>query len=193
MAASCKRKKSRTGLVIFIIIIAILYLNAGNIGRFLFPVPYRADIYKVARATGVDGSLLSAIMKTESSFNPLAVSPKGAIGLMQIMPETGEWIAEKNNIPDFTTELLFNPEVNIKVGALYIAELNKEYGGDTTLVLAAYNAGRGNVKKWLDQKRWTGKRSDIDMIPFPETRQFARKVLFYQQVYKRLYSQSQGF
>ncbi|MFZ5651947.1 MAG: lytic transglycosylase domain-containing protein [Bacillota bacterium] len=156
------------------------------------PIPYRNTIFREAANTGIDGFLLAAMVKTESNFEPGAVSVKGARGLMQIMPETGRWVAGRRGMPNYSPDLLFNPEYNIKIGSLYVAELYKEYNGDTVLVLAAYNAGHGNVNKWIEEDYWTGKRGNIDQIPFPETRQFIRKVLFYQQAYRYLYNTDTG-
>ncbi|KJS01552.1 MAG: lytic transglycosylase [Peptococcaceae bacterium BRH_c4a] len=187
---SYKRKKrgfnGRRIIIVFSLI--LLLFNAGNIGRFVFPIPYRQVIFKEAEVAGIDGYLLAAITKTESNFNPTAVSVKGARGLMQIMPDTGKWVAGQKGMPNFNSDLLFNPEFNISIGAYYVSDLYKEYSGDTVMVLAAYNAGRGNVKKWLGERIWTGDRNSIDQIPFPETRQFIRKVLFYQQTYRYLYN-----
>jgi len=187
---SYKRKKrgfnGRRIIIAFFLI--LLLFNAGNIGRFVFPIPYRQVIFKEAEVTGIDGYLLAAITKTESNFNPTAVSVKGARGLMQIMPDTGKWVAGQKGMPNYNSDLLFNPEFNISIGAYYVSDLYKEYNGDTVMVLAAYNAGRGNVKKWLEEKIWIGDRNNIDQIPFPETRQFIRKVLFYQQTYRYLYN-----
>ncbi|MFZ5649075.1 MAG: lytic transglycosylase domain-containing protein [Bacillota bacterium] len=174
--------------ILFLAVLVLLIINAGNIGRFFMPIPYRDTIFREAANSGIDGYLLAAMVKTESNFNPGAVSVKGARGLMQIMPETGRWVAGQRGIPNYSPELLFNPEFNVKIGALYVADLYKEYNGDTVLVLAAYNAGRGNVKKWIEENYWTGKRGSLDQIPFPETRQFIRKVLFYQQAYSYLYN-----
>lgn len=174
--------------IIILGLIVLLFINAGNIGRFFLPIPYREVIFREAAGSGLDAYLLAAIIKTESNFNPGAVSAKGARGLMQIMPETGRWVAGKKGLQGYDPERLFNPEYNIKIGVWYVSELYREYRGDTLLVLAAYNAGRGNVNRWLEQNNWAGDPGSIDKIPFPETRQFVRKVLFYQQAYRHLYS-----
>lgn len=168
-------------------LLILLIVNAGSIGRFFLPIYYRQVIFQEAAAAGLDGYLLAAIIKTESNFNPRAVSPKGARGLMQIMPETGKWVAGQKGLEGYSPDLLFNPEYNLKIGAWYVSELYREYDGDTVLMLAAYNAGRGNVNKWLDQT-WTGEQGSIDRIPYPETRQFIRKVLFYQKAYRFFYA-----
>jgi len=188
------RRKRSQGLTRIIIagLLLLLFFNAGNIGRFIFPLPFRQVIFREAAMAGVDGTLVAAIIKTESNFDPGAVSVKGARGLMQVMPETGRWAAGKKGLPGYTPDLLFNPEYNLKIGVWYVSELYREYNGDVVLMLAAYNAGRGNVNKWLEQNSWTGDRNNIDQIPYPETRQFIRKVLFYQQTYRYLYIASPG-
>lgn len=183
---------SRIKRIVIIGLAVLLVINAGDIGRFIFPLPYRQMIFREAENAGLDACLVAAIVKTESDFSPGAVSVKGARGLMQIMPETGKWVAGKKGLQGYDPDLLFNPEYNVQIGVWYVAELFREYRGDTVLMLAAYNAGRGNVERWLEQRSWTGEHGSIDQIPFPETRQFIRKVLFYQQVYRYLYASTSG-
>lgn len=190
--SSRSKGSSRITRIVITGLLVLLVINAGDIGRFIFPLPYRQMIFGEAASAGLDACLVAAIVKTESNFSPGAVSVKGARGLMQIMPETGKWVAGKKGLQGYDPDLLFNPEYNVKIGVWYVAELYREYRGDTVLVLAAYNAGHGNVERWLEQHSWTGERESIDQIPFPETRQFIRKVLFYQQVYRYLYISTSG-
>lgn len=185
-----RREKKNYGIWIVLIIVLVVLVNAGNIARYFAPILYRDIIFKEAANADLDRYLLAAIVKTESNYDPLAVSVKGARGLMQIMPDTGKWVAEQRN-QGFSNDQLFNPQYNVRIGSLYVSDLYKEFHGNTILVLAAYNAGQGNVKKWQKNNNWSGDRNSIDQIPFPETRQFVRKVLFYQQVYKRLYGPEQ--
>ena len=163
-----------------------LIANAGKIARTFYPFTYRETIFHYAGQYNLDPFLIAAVIKTESNFNPRAVSPRGARGLMQIMPETGEWAAQKLGQSKFSSDLLFDPEVNIRLGSWYLADLFKEFGGDPILVLAAYNGGSANVKQWLQQGSWN-RRENIDKIPFPETRQFIRKVIWNHRVYRYLY------
>ncbi len=173
---------------LFILILLLLLLfKVDDVGRKLYPFPYREAITHHAIANDIDPYLLAAIIKVESNFNPNATSPAGAKGLLQIMPETGEWIANEMGKGDFTTDQLYDPETSIKMGAWYLANLKKEFVGDHALLLAAYNAGRGNVKKWLEEEHWTGEEKTIDQIPFPETRHYIRKVLWNYKVYQFLY------
>ncbi len=106
---------------------------------------------------------------------------------MQIMPETGRWVALQIGQIEFKVEQLDEPEVNICLGSWYLAELKREFYGNTILALAAYNGGRENVSRWLQQKQWVGELTDLDSLPFPETRQFIRKVLWNHKVYQYLY------
>lgn len=171
-----------------LIVLTVILYNLGNIGRAIYPIPYKDIIFQEARYNGMDPFLMAAIVKTESNFNTLAVSPKGARGLMQIMPDTGSWVAKQSGLEDFSPARLFEPAFNIRIGAWYLADLHQEFKEDPVLVLAAYNGGRGNVKKWIKQENWNIKNQNLDQIPFPETRQFVRKVLWHQKVYKYLYS-----
>lgn len=175
--------------IVFLLLIAFTVFNFGNIARFLNPFPYQELTYSYAQQYQVDPFLIAAIIKTESNFNPEAVSAKGARGLMQIMPETGSWIAQQTGEPSVKLEDLFDPETNIKLGTWYVANLEEEFPDDIVLVLAAYNGGRGNVRDWLEQKIFSGEAEKVEEIPFSETRYFVKKVLIYQHLYRYLYGE----
>jgi len=176
-------------IIVFFIIVLLLIQNADKVWRYFYPFPYRQITINHAEAYNLDPYLLASIMKAESGFDRSAVSPKGARGLMQIMPDTGQWVARQLGSPAFAPDQLFDPDTNIRFGAWYIADLKKEFHGDIVLVLAAYNGGRGNVEEWVASKNLTGGNSTIDQIPFPETRNFVRKVLLYHRIYSHLYGQ----
>lgn len=188
MLALLKRKGNGVKrCVLFAFIIVLLIFKAGDIGRKIYPFPYRETITQHAVANNIDPNLLAALIKTESSFDPHANSPAGARGLLQIMPDTGRWIAEQMGQSDFKPDQLYNPETSIRMGAWYLANLKDEFKGNQTLMLAAYNAGRGNVKQWLENQHWTGESKNIDQIPFPETRYYIRKVMLNYKIYSYLY------
>lgn len=122
---------------------------------------YADIINKYASQNGVDPKLIAAIIKTESTFNPNAKSGAGAAGLMQLMPGTAKGLGVKNS---------YDPDQNVAGGTKYIASLLKKYNGNLEYALAAYNAGPGNVDKWI-------KAGKMGNIPFAETKAYAPKVL----------------
>ena len=137
------------------------------------------DIFEKASKTyGVDEKLLKAMAKTESNFDPNATSYSGAMGIMQLMPET----AKELGVMD-----AYDPEQNIMGGAKYIASLIERYDGNVTYAVAAYNAGSGNVDKWIANGTIKADGSDIENIPYKETNNYVRKILRDYEIYKNLY------
>lgn len=173
--------------ILLLILLVILAVNVERIGRHYYPFPHQELVFHYAQLQRLDPYFVAAVIKTESNFRPGVESPKGALGLMQIMPETGRWISEQIGVDEFEPEVLNDVETNLMFGTWYLAHLYEEFGQDPILVLAAYNAGRGNVQAWLREDRWTGEARNLEQIPFPETRQFVRKVLFHYRIYNFLY------
>lgn len=165
----------------------LLLLQSNFVLRRIFPIAYRDLITQYAAEYGLDPLLVAAVVQVESKYRPDAVSAKGAIGLMQIMPETGEWIAGQLKLDGFTPSDLSDPATNIRLGTWYLADLNREFDGDPAVVLAAYNGGRGRVREWLASEQWGGGYHEIDNIPFAETREFVRRVYRMYGIYGRLY------
>lgn len=130
----------------------------------------------------IDANLILAVIKAESRFDENALSKKGAMGLMQIMPETAEFISSMLS-SQYNENDLFNYKLNIKYGTYYLRYLTDKYE-DLLCVLAAYNAGEGNVLKWLDKNE----RLSIESIPFHQTRNFVEKVLRYYKDFKNKYN-----
>ncbi|MGI5918042.1 MAG: lytic transglycosylase domain-containing protein [Christensenellales bacterium] len=152
-----------------------------------FPLKYQDLIVRYSKEfslkeKGIDEYHIAAIIRTESRFNEKAESKKGAIGLMQILPDTGAWAAEKIGIGDYTADSLWNPEVNIRIGCWYLAYLSDMFNGDLIKVFAAYNAGPTNVKNWLEDD---GKLVNIGHA---ETQGYVIRVEKYYDIYKALYS-----
>ncbi len=181
-----RRRLNKFRFILFILVL-VAFFNFSNIMKLFYPMPYSDIVLKYADECNVDPYFLTAIIKTESSFDHNAVSPKGARGLMQIMPDTGEWIAKQIDLYPYYPDLLFDPATNIRMGAWYIASLEDEFAGNQLIALAAYNGGRGNVTKWLQEHKISGNFSDITTVPFPETRNFVSKVLLNYKVYTWLY------
>ena len=140
-----------------------------------------------AEAHGVDADLVRAVIQVESAFNPLAVSNTGAMGLMQLMPDTAEWIAKQLGDTGYSIEALHEPDRNIRYGTWYLSSLEREFHGNDILALAAYNAGRGNVHDWMKENNWSDNFKDIDAIPYKETRDYVRQVIGDQKKYRELY------
>lgn len=152
-----------------------------------YPLKYHESVARHAERYMLDPLLITAVMRVESDFNRFAVSPKGARGLMQIMPDTARWAAERMGLADFDVEHLFDPETNIAIGVWYLSMLREQFGGDTVLALAAYNGGQANVSRWLREEAWSGEVETISDIPFPETRGYVQKVLHAYEWYRRIY------
>lgn len=156
----------------------LLYKRAG-----FFDVNTHQDILnEYSVKFNVDPLLVKALMKRESNINADAVSNKGAIGLMQIMPKTAQEIAEQLNIENYNIDMLKEPEINIMFGTYYLSKLLSYYNNNLILSLAAYNAGIGNVDAWYAQNPKVAKR--ICAIPFKETKRHTRGIILTYIMYK---------
>lgn len=172
-----------------VLLLLALIITHKDVGRFFFPFPYREIIEEKVENTRVDPRLVAALIYVESKFNHLAVSKKGASGLMQLMPETGEWIAKQKGM-DFFHDCLFEPKKNLELGIWYLTYLYQVFEGETVLALAAYNAGWPKVRQWLDSGRWQGNYGDLHNVPYPETRRYVTRVLRIYYCYRHLYEPS---
>lgn len=159
--------------ILVILLILLIILLAGGYFLVYFTIdddhrPYMDYIIKYSDQYDLDPKLVTAVVETESNFNPEAKSSVGALGLMQIMPETGEEIA-KNFEQDYSEEDLYDPETNIKFGTYYLRYLFDYYGSMDYAILA-YNGGLGNVDLWIKEGILTGNPQDYQNIPFKETK-----------------------
>jgi len=143
--------------------------------RLFYPWAYFELIDHTAQTQGVDTALLLAVVRTESSFRPGAVSPVGARGLTQIMPETFEWLQGKTG-EALPPDALFEPEVSVRYGALLLRTLLDEFGEPET-ALAAYHAGRGRVNQWLRDPAVSPDGRTLAQIPADDTRHYVHKVM----------------
>ena len=161
-----------------------------NFWKNFYPLAYAKAIHDNAKIFNVDPYFVKGLIRQESLFNSQVQSRAGAIGLMQIMPETGRLLyANSKKSEPFNTTILFNPETNIQLGIQYIDQLNKRFKKNRTHILISYNAGPHNLKKWL--KRFSHLQDPdvfIESIPYPETRKYVKKVLRNYGIYQSLYS-----
>src|SRR5919199_301290 len=131
-----------------------------------FPLPHEDIIRQQARDKGLDPALIAAVIYAESHFRDGQTSAAGAQGLMQITPATARMIARKSGGVAFTVEDLGTPQVNIAYGSYYLRYLLRRYDGDEDFALAAYNAGEGNVDRWIAAARAHDRALTIDAIPY---------------------------
>lgn len=177
-----KRKQKRIKLNRFLPTIILLLAVVGVGGWYLtsyfekqsYSLAYVEEIKLCSAEYLLDPYLVAAIIHVESGGDPEAVSHAGAVGLMQIMPKTGEWIAEKLELNDYSEEQLYLPSTNIRMGCWYMNYLIEKYGV-LDHALAAYNAGPGNVDKWLDNSEYS-ENGRLVNIPFEETANYLVKV-----------------
>ena len=153
-----------------------------------YPLKYDDIIIARSREYSLDPALVCAVVYSESSFQPKAVSPVGARGLMQIMPETGEWIAQKLRIPDYNADMLFEPDLNINFGCWMLRYLFDRFDGDDKKALAAYNAGAARVDEWLKRADCSPDGVTLEYIPGKETRNYVKKVRAMHDIFIDLYA-----
>ena len=164
-------------------LIAVVALVAGALtGRIVvpavsakaYPIHYEKEIAAVAAKYKVDPYLLAAVARTESGFDPEAKSHAGAVGLMQLLPTTAKWVTGLDGWKGPKNPALTDPQDSLELGAFYLAYLQRTFD-DPTAVLAAYNAGQNAVRGWIQKAGGAGKFGPED-IPYPETREFVRRV-----------------
>ncbi|HPU02189.1 MAG: lytic transglycosylase domain-containing protein [Firmicutes bacterium] len=162
-------------------------LSSPRLEKLFYPFHYREEILAAAAEQQIDPLLIAAVIQAESGFREDAVSAEGARGLMQLLPSTARWIAERRGESDFHPDKLFDPRYNIAAGSWYLADLLRQFHGSKVIALAAYNGGRGRVQRWLEEEIWDGSEAGLEQIPFSETRAFVRRVLDNYRRYRRLY------
>jgi soluble lytic murein transglycosylase-like protein len=158
--------------------------------KAFYPLPYRHIVTGVSERLAIDPYLVWSLMRAESEYNPNAVSPVGARGLLQVMPYTAVKIAQRLSGVEFKAEDLLKPEYNIGMGAWYIKRLMNYYSDNIILAIAAYNAGPQAVNAWLDRCASCQIDEFIESIPFDETRGYVKKVLTSYSRYHRIYEQN---
>jgi soluble lytic murein transglycosylase len=154
-----------------------------------FPTPYRENLEYAANAQGVDLAWVYGIVRQESAFMADARSPAGALGLMQLMPATGRHVANKLGVSIKNNQDILEIETNVSLGTAYLREVLDNFNGNHMLATAAYNAGPGRAKQWAQEYRCVPADVWVEMIPFKETRNYVRLVLFYTNVFEHRLNQ----
>jgi soluble lytic murein transglycosylase len=163
-------------------------LNPSNSAwKKAYPQAFNKTVTNAASEFGIPASVIWAIMRTESFFRPTVKSSVGAMGLMQVMPLTGQKMAEMMDLSTFKVPQLLEPEVNVRVGTKYIQRLSKMFNGSLPLIAAGYNAGPHRVYTWLRSFGNLSMDEFIEHIPFNQTRGYAKKVVRSYYIYSSLY------
>jgi soluble lytic murein transglycosylase len=186
-------KTKRILIVAAIIVIAILLglvtdLIWGAIEKKNHPQDFSMYISQYSAEYNVPESVIYAVIKVESDFDARAKSSVGARGLMQMMPKTFEWLTGEEHLGEhLDTSELYDPEVSIRYGTYYLNYLYKKFNYNWDTALAAYNGGEGNVRKWLDDPRYSNDGVTLYDIPYDETKSYVKKVNKEIDTYKKLY------
>ncbi|MEM0978929.1 MAG: transglycosylase SLT domain-containing protein [Cyanobacteria bacterium P01_H01_bin.58] len=154
-------------------------------GQTLYPFPYAQYIAEWSSKRSLNPLLVTALIRQESRFEPQIRSVVGATGLMQVMPDTADWIQDKTDIPDYDLD---NPESNIELGTWYLDYTHEEYRNHSLFAVASYNAGPGNVADWIARQNYADADEFVDKIPFPETKDYVMSVFGGYWNYLRLYN-----
>lgn len=170
-----------TKIAVFSVFLAFLMLFFV-VDNKIYPIYYKQQITEYSTKYSTNKSLIISIIKAESNFDALSKSNKGAIGLMQIMPKTANFVCDMIG-EVFVENNLFDPEYNIKLGVYYFSYLQNKFQ-DISTSLCAYNAGEGNVRVWLKDKRYSQNGKILSSTPFQETNKYVAKVKKYYSVYR---------
>ncbi len=194
-----KKKKSGclTGVIVAIAAIALFCVllfttNWFNGLKFkvlslFYPQTYSEEVQASAKEFSVDENLIYAVIYTESGFRADAESGAGAVGLMQLMPETFTWLQERlDGEVVYSEDALKTPSVNIRYGTYFLSYLLEQYS-DVPTALAAYNAGTTNVDRWLSDSAYSSDGKTLDDIPYDETRNYVKKVTDVRKKYENIY------
>ncbi|MEO8660818.1 MAG: transglycosylase SLT domain-containing protein [Bryobacteraceae bacterium] len=156
--------------------------------RLAFPIPYRAKLEESAKEFDLDPYSVAALVRQESEFNARVVSYAGAYGLAQVMPATGRSLSKRVGIPRFTTSLLYDPGINLRLGSYFLRSLLNSFSGKWEPVLASYNAGKSRADNWLTWADYKEPAEFIESIPITQTREYVQIVLRNADLYRRLYA-----
>jgi soluble lytic murein transglycosylase len=204
----------KRALAALILLIAVVFLITSNtFWRWMYPIGYQPEIRQAASEAHIDPLLVASVIRVESQFHSEDVSHAGAIGLMQLMPDTAQWLANQMNGAvgsrahagaegnaggaaasgsnaagsPVDTARLADPDVNIRLGTWYIRYLVDQFHGNQVAAIAAYNSGPKRVSEWLADGTWNGQLKTLNDIPVGETRHFVGRVFYNYDLYQRIY------
>lgn len=183
-------RRKRWFALILSAMILLLFYRSDWMGKIMYPIKYKQEIEAASANVGVNPYLVAAVIRVESNYREELESPKGALGIMQVMPETAEWIYQREGLKGYKPDDLLDPSVNIRVGTAFLGLLMEQFQGNQVLAVASYNAGQGNVNKWLSNEIWDGRLETVEHIPFWETRKYVSKVMYYYKKYQKIYTDS---
>ena len=164
-----------------------IFLGLRQFYRAAYPLGYREMVERLAAQRELDPALVYAVIRTESGFSPTARSSVDARGLMQLTPDTFQWVRYRLGEAGFAdADILYDPEENVYYGCADLSLLLWEFSREDT-ALAAYHAGRGSVNRWLEDSRYSQDGRSLAAIPYPDTDSYVKKVLFTRDLYHRLY------
>lgn len=152
----------------------------------LFPKAYWPDLKRYSSANALDPYMVASLIRQESEFNPNAVSHANAVGLMQLLPKVGKGVAKEEKIRHFSTQQLFTPATNLRLGTRYFRSMVDRFGS-FEYALAAYNAGTDRVQDWMGEGKYRDPQEFVESIPFTETREYVQNILRNASVYRQLY------
>ena len=178
--------------VVAIAVVAAFPTVKKAVQEFTLPLQHEDIIRQQAADKHLDPALIAGVIYAETKFDP-RTSAAGAEGLMQILPQTAEFLAHKSGATTFTTADLATPQVNIAYGTYYLRYLLDEYGGKLVPAIAAYNGGEANVSRWLARAHAHGHGLRLTDIPFPETRAYVQRVLQARHDYRHTYATQLGY
>ena len=187
-----RRLRTLLGLAVAVGAIALIAPRLEHtVHELALPLHDASLIREQAAEKHLDPALIAAVIYAETKFDP-RTSSAGALGLMQILPSTAEFLAHLSGGVSFQTGDLATPAVNIAYGSYYLRYLLNHYQGNEMLAVAAYNAGLANVDEWVARARAEGGQLSESEIPFPETREYVRRVLDAQRAYHATYARQLG-
>lgn len=186
-----KRRRNAAPAVIISLVVLAALIAGGFFGyryylKYTHPIKYENYVEKYSREYGLDKFLVYAVIKTESGFDPAAVSNVGARGLMQIMEDTFDWVSFRLDDEDTRYLDMYDPETNIRYGCYLLGFLCDEFGCVET-AMAAYHAGRGRVNEWLEDSEISSDGVHLDVIPISDTAHYVGKIVKAMDTYKELY------